>query len=344
MFKLVKNKGLKALNNLRTKSIILFGFSTWKHDFIQKMLNRPCIFITTQDSNNDDFMKVFIKNLNFIEDIYVWSYNEPFWLNSVCTNANLNFYRVEDGFIRSKGLGLDKSIPKSLIFDNSGYLYFDSIRQSNLHMLIRNTDLSIYNLERTKGIIQTLVKYNLSKYNIINKVRNIYYQDAILVIGQNEKDISIHKSGALFTTNEALLDYVIKSNPNREIIYKPHPDTIKNPKTRLSYPENLKGILVIDDLNHLFNNISCISEVHTISSLLGFEFLLRGIKTYCYSRTWYSGWGLTEDTYMSKDLNLKKTIEEIFYCAYILYPTYYSYTYEHSSVEKIMTELLRDSE
>ena len=39
-----------------------------------------------------------------------------------------------------------------------------------------------------------------------------------------------------------------------------------------------------------------IDELHTLTSLAGFEALLRGRRVVVYGRPWYAGWGLTDDT------------------------------------------------
>ena len=41
--------------------------------------------------------------------------------------------------------------------------------------------------------------------------------------------------------------------------------------------------------------LSKVAEVHTITSLTGFEALLRGVKVTAYGIPFYAGWGLTTD-------------------------------------------------
>ncbi|MGP9688557.1 capsular polysaccharide export protein, LipB/KpsS family [Psychrobacter sp. AOP22-C1-C5] len=340
MLFLQKNKSVKALNKIDSSSNIFFGFSEWKHDFIKKIFGGNCYFFTTKDANSSDFLRLFEEKITLINNIYVWSYNDPYWLFSFCLSLGKNFCRIEDGFIRSNSLGAKKSIPKSLVIDNSGTMYFDAARESQLHNLIRNLSLDEEKTTEAKNYIDRIIKNNISKYNLPNSEHSYSIKNAILVIGQNENDMSIAKSGAIFTTNETLLRYVASKNVGRDIIYKPHPDTINNDASRRSYPEKVDGVLIINDLHYLFDNISNINEVHTISSLLGFEFLFRGLKVYCYSRTWYSGWGLTKDTYSSEDTIYKKTVIELFYCAYILYPFYYNSTFQPVTIENTLNSLL----
>lgn len=340
MLLLQKNKSVKALNKIKPSSNVFFGFSEWKHSFIKEIFGGNCYFFTTKDANSNDFLCLFEARIKLIDDIYVWSYNDPYWLFSFCLNLDKRLYRVEDGFIRSNGLGAKKFVPKSLVIDNSGFMYFDAARESQLHNLIRNLSLDENKTIRAQSYIDKIVRNNISKYNLPNSEYSPTVKNAILVIGQNENDMSIAKSGAVFTTNETLLRYVISKNVGRNIIYKPHPDTINNNENRRSYPERVDGITVINDLHYLFDNVSNIKEVHTISSLLGFEFLFRGLQVYCYSRTWYSGWGLTEDIYDSEDKIYRKTVLELFYCAYILYPFYYDTEFNPVTIENTLNSLL----
>ncbi|MBV9965543.1 MAG: hypothetical protein JO008_07590, partial [Alphaproteobacteria bacterium] len=64
-----------------------------------------------------------------------------------------------------------------------------------------------------------------------------------------------------------------------------------------------------------------IDEVHTMTSLAGFEALLRGRQVTVYGRPFYAGWGLTRDV-MAIDRGRRLSIEELVAVALILYPRY----------------------
>ena len=86
----------------------------------------------------------------------------------------------------------------------------------------------------------------------------------------------------------------------------------------------------------LLENVDC---VHTVSSSLGFEALIRGKLVYCYGDSFYSGMGLTID---SGDITIKpkRTIEELVVIALILYPRYYNYRLKSAvEVENIIDEI-----
>ena len=69
---------------------------------------------------------------------------------------------------------------------------------------------------------------------------------------------------------------------------------------------------------------SQVDEVHTLTSLTGFEALLRGVKVTCYGNPFYAGWGLTADKNQITRRVRKLKLDELVAGALILYPTYIS--------------------
>jgi len=75
-----------------------------------------------------------------------------------------------------------------------------------------------------------------------------------------------------------------------------------------------------------------VDEVHTISSLTGFEALLRDLTVICYGLPFYAGWGLTVDVdadlppkalYMQRrQRSTPLTLEQLIQCTLIAYPLY----------------------
>ena len=62
-----------------------------------------------------------------------------------------------------------------------------------------------------------------------------------------------------------------------------------------------------------------IDELHTLTSLAGFEALLRRRRVVVYGRPFYAGWGLTTDL-AGIDRGRRLTLEELVAGALILYP------------------------
>jgi capsular polysaccharide export protein len=67
--------------------------------------------------------------------------------------------------------------------------------------------------------------------------------------------------------------------------------------------------------------LALVDELHTMTSLAGFEALLRGRRVVVYGRPFYAGWGLTIDR-LAQDRGRALTLDELVAGVLILYPRY----------------------
>ena len=140
----------------------------------------------------------------------------------------------------------------------------------------------------------------LTKYNVGQRAlsRDNWPSDrrVLLVPGQVEDDASVRRGGCGIRGNLELLREVRRRNPEAFIIYKQHPDVeVKNRKGRIDDAEALRvADEVVRDVR-MDALLAVVDEVHTLTSLTGFEALLRGVKVCAYGGPFYAGWGLTED-------------------------------------------------
>ena len=122
--------------------------------------------------------------------------------------------------------------------------------------------------------------------------------------------------------NLDLLARVRATNPDAFIVYKPHPDVDAGHR-RGAIPDAAAG--AIADL--IVRSVSTaallgeIDELHTLTSLAGFEALLRRRRVVVYGRPFYAGWGLTTDL-AAVDRGRVLSLEELVAGALILYPRY----------------------
>jgi len=206
--------------------------------------------------------------------------------------------RIEYGFLRSRGLGADLIPPLSLVVDDLG-IYYDPSRPSRLETLIEaSAALSDADRRRAEALIATLIGERLSKYNLGGaNVADLPTGRRILVPGQVEDDASIRLGATDVTTNHGLLAAARKANPAAVIIYKPHPDVEAGlRKGTVSEATSLADVVATKaDPLALIDQVD---EVWTMTSLLGFEALLRGKKVTCLGSPFYAGWGLTDDRAM----------------------------------------------
>jgi capsular polysaccharide export protein len=260
---------------------------------------------------------IFVNSVEGLDSVTVWG-------NQKLENTKIQ--RIEDGFIRSVSLGVDFSQPYSLIVDKRG-IYFDATKESDLEHILSTYLFDEKLLKRANNIQNYLVQNRLSKYNLYrdNKIelkKETPQQKTILVIGQVEGDASLIY-GANNMKNIELLKYARGENSKAYILYKPHPDVLNG--NRLG---NIKDDIALQYCNHIEKEVSVdslleiVDEVHTMTSLVGFEALLRGKKVVCYGLPFYAGWGLTVDKKHCERRKRVLTLSQLIAGTYILYPKY----------------------
>lgn len=306
----------------------LFGISKWKQEYIKHFLKEFENVYFVPVGRMSFFLSLLLTRYKN-KVIIIWGiHNEEHFANYT-TEKNIPLYQLEDGFVRSVGLGAMHTPPFSICLDQKG-IYFDSSKRSDLEDILNNYDFdndpSI--LERAKKCMDALINLGISKYNHIGEknVEHIYgpkTKKRILVIGQVEDDASIKKGSQKQWTNYDLVYVAYKENPDAEIIYKPHPDVLTGKRPSRSNIEDAKKISkVIEEPLSLVDSFKTIDHVYTITSLSGFEALIRGIKVTTIGAPFYSGWGLTDDRQPVVRRKRKLSIIELFAGAYLLYPRY----------------------
>ncbi|WP_444431393.1 capsular polysaccharide biosynthesis protein [Rhodobacter capsulatus] len=230
--------------------------------------------------------------------------------------------RVEDGFLRSKGLGADLVPPLSLVTDARG-IYFDPTRPSDLEDLI-SRPLPPGGLARAERLIAALRRDKVSKYNLDGRTPDLPQGYRILVPGQVEDDASIRLGAGKTCTNLALLAQTRALNPKAIILFKPHPDVEAGLRPgALPEAEALRHADLVLHKSNPVALIEAVDEVWTMTSLLGFEALLRGKKVTVTGAPFYAGWGLTRDLGPVPDRRkARPTLAQMVHAALIAYPRY----------------------
>ena len=203
--------------------------------------------------------------------------------------------RIEDGFLRSRGLGAELVPPLSLVTDDLG-IYYDPTRESRLERLILAPPPP-GGLLRAERLLRRLRTLGISKYNLATTpLPHLPEGHRILVPGQVEDDASIRLGAGEIRTNRALLQAVRAANPQAVILYKPHPDVEAGLRPGAIPAQELATLA--DMTIHAGDPVALIEacdEVWTITSTLGFEALLRGRRVTTLGAPFYAGWGLTRD-------------------------------------------------
>ena len=234
--------------------------------------------------------------------------------------------RVEDGFLRSSGLGADLVAPLSLVCDDLG-IYYDPNRESRLERLISaRATLRPDQQVRIEALIAALRSGGVSKYNLhAAALPPLPVGRRILVAGQVEDDASIRAgaTGAV-QTNMDLLHAARAAHPDAVILYKPHPDVEAGLRRGALPPGDTDGLA--DTVLRHADPVALLSEVQelwTMTSLLGFEALLRGVPVTTLGAPFYAGWGLTDHRGPAiPRRQARPTVAGLAHAALIDYPRY----------------------
>lgn len=301
-----------------------FGFSRWKRDYVRAFLDSPAGSVrfcrTVKEARS--------KGIDENSRIVVWGNRRPTGLEALAGELGIPAATMEDGFLRSVGLGSDFTAPASLVTDARG-IYYDATRPSDLEVLLETSEFSEAELARARAFREAMVRAKISKYNFSpnggERLACPPGRRVILVPGQVEDDASILLGSPLLKSNADLLGEVRRLNPDAYIVYKVHPDVVSG---------NRKGA-VPDPAKHLYDLcveraalpecLEVVDEVHTMTSLVGFEALLRGKRVVTYGQPFYAGWGLTEDREPPPRRSRRLSLDALVFGALIKYPRYYSW-------------------
>ncbi len=233
--------------------------------------------------------------------------------------------RIEDGFLRSRGLGAGLIPPLSLVCDDLG-IYYDPGHESRLeHWIAKRADLRPDQARRAEALMARLIQLGLSKYNLGGPLPDLPPGHRILVAGQVEDDASIRLGAGDISTNLALLMRARADNPDAVILYKPHPDVEAGLRAG-HIPPDVMANLADQMLEHCdpAQLLPQVNEVWTMTSLIGFEALIRGIPVTCTGAPFYAGWGLTHDIGPTPGRRTARpSLEGLVHAALIDYPRYF---------------------
>ncbi|MDZ7906961.1 MAG: capsular polysaccharide biosynthesis protein, partial [Gemmobacter sp.] len=259
--------------------------------------------------------------------LLIWAGKEPPGLSAPVV------LRVEDGFLRSRGLGAELVPPLSLVADDLG-IYYDPTRESRLERLIA-TPLPAGGARRAERLVAQLVAQGVSKYNLGGTLPDLPAGYRILVPGQVEDDASIRLGAGTIRTNHALLQAVRAAHPGAVVVFKPHPDVEAGLRPGALPPDQLRAEGLADVVAQNADPLALIAAcdaVWTMTSLLGFEALLRGKPVTCLGAPFYAGWGLTRDLAPVPERRLRAAdghplprpdLLQLAHAALIAYPRYF---------------------
>ncbi|MDH5537981.1 MAG: beta-3-deoxy-D-manno-oct-2-ulosonic acid transferase [Rhizobacter sp.] len=264
-------------------------------------------------------------------------------VDAAALRPGVSLLRVEDGFLRSVGLGADLVRPLSWVIDRRG-LHFDPRRPSDLEVLLSQTVPGALSVEAAR-LRDDIVTARLTKYNVgaARWQRPRGAKKVVLVPGQVESDASLRLGAPGIRCNMTLLQAVRVAEPDAYIVYKTHPDVAARLRAA-GAGESLARTWcdeVVADVP-MADLLEAADELHVMTSLAGFEALLRGKRVVCHGQPFYAGWGLTHDLHPLPRRVRRLTLAELVAAALIRYPFYFSRDGRRlSSPREAVHELIR---
>ncbi len=263
-------------------------------------------------------------------DFFVWGAVAPQMLVDFAHKNALTVWYVEDGFIRSSRPSASRTPPLSLTLDRS-CPYFDCRQASELELLLNSFDFASDSalLSRAKAGIRLLLDHGVSKYNAgpDDSAKKLYGPKRlrrVLVVGQVEADASIRFGCAEKFSNNDLVRLAAKEHPEAQVLYRPHPDVLSRVRHIGSDPKEIEHLCqIIDQKLSIAEALKTVDHVYTITSLVGFEALLRGIKVTTIGCPFYAGWGLTDDRQRNPRRQRVLSVDALFAGAYLIYARYF---------------------
>ncbi len=252
---------------------VLVGMSFWKRrrvaEFFRSTVGTPVFRRTTKRA-------LSAAGAGPGGNIAVWASRIPAGLVEAAAREKIALIRVEDGFVRSVGLGSDFVPAASLVLDKSG-IYYDPDARSDLEQLLLEAEFDAALIARAGKLIDRLVARGVTKYNLAGASApaiefpgcDVSMRRRILVPGQVEDDLSVRLGGGGIRGNLDLLARVRAANPDALILYKPHPDVEAGHRTG-AIPDRLAGqfadrIIRDSSTAALFSQVD---ELHTLTSLV----------------------------------------------------------------------------
>ncbi|HET7708738.1 MAG TPA: hypothetical protein VFK50_04285 [Sphingomicrobium sp.] len=293
-----------------------YGFAFWKKQAVAPLLwngSEPFRFFSTAAEAGPG------------SPVAIWRARTPRSIVAELEAAGTLLVEVEDGFLRSRGLGADCVPPLSIVVDRLGP-YFDPGQPSELETLLQEGQFDEALIERAAALRRRIIDAGLGKYESGSETAPRFGGDRrhILIPGQVEDDRSVLTGGAGLESNMELLRQVRAAAPDAYLIYKPHPDVLAGHRKgsaqdseALEHADRIVTDLPIAAL------IDMADEVHVNTSLTGFEALLRGKPVTTHGVPFYAGWGLTTDLGpVPGRRTARRPIDELVAAALLVYPRY----------------------
>jgi capsular polysaccharide export protein len=205
-------------------------------------------------------------------------------------------------------------------------IYYDPERSSDLEHLLQTTVFSPALLDRAEALRRDLIVAGISKYGSDGDPLpdRPLGRRLVLVAGQVEDDQSVLLAGSGLAGNLDLLARTRALEPEAEIWFRPHPDV--DAGHRLGALADADALLHADRVvrgGGMPRLLDLVDGVHVLSSLTGFEALIRDREVVVHGSPFFAGWGLTRDMGAIPSRRRRRlALLELIAGTLILYPRY----------------------
>ena len=239
------------------------------------------------------FLRTFLPELDLVASPFAAVEAVVGWGLKPTSNAGrkraaskgLPYLALEDGFLRSVGLGETGAASLSLIVDDLG-VYYDATRPSRLERLIETAgdwcDAAM--TARAKALVERIVASGLSKTNMGGPLDRSILKPGprILLVDQTAGDASIGNGMAGPESFAAMLRTARAQRPDAQLIVKRHPAVAAGRKKGCIADADLTGVSLLDADVRPSDLLAEVDEVWCVTSALGFEALLRRMPVRCF--------------------------------------------------------------
>ena len=214
------------------------------------------------------------KNLLSISGVVGWGHKQTAdKARRYATLNNLPYIALEDGFLRSLGLGCKGAQPISLVVDHTG-IYYDATAPSDLENLLNSSGWETPELLNSAyRAMEDINRYHLSKYSHAPDVSILWDSTSVphvLVIDQTVGDASVSLGMASDASFKAMLDEALSLHPLESILVKTHPDVIAGKKRGfLADYAKSRGVKVISVDCSPLSLLAQADVVYTVTSQMG---------------------------------------------------------------------------
>lgn len=235
---------------------------------------------------------------------------------ALAARRGLPYLALEDGFLRSRRPG-PETPSLSYVCDPVG-IYYDAAAPSALEALVAERARDPARAARdAEPALHAICALGLSKYAETDPaardrlLRAAERARPVIVVDQTFGDAAVAGAGAGRDTFRAMLVAAVEENPDRPVLLKTHPET-RHGRRAGYFDRNL--IAEASDASPAVAEAAAASRlgaltgavaprdvaaaahrVYAVSSLLGFEALIAGAPVTTFGRSFYAGWGLTDD-------------------------------------------------